>query len=51
MKYEAQFTLEGGADIEATDYEEALEMAKKEAERQYGHMVASEMFIEVYREE
>lgn len=47
MEYEAEFTLEGGARIEADSWEEAEEKAREEAERQYGAMVASEMFINV----
>lgn len=47
MTYEAEFTLEGGAEIEADNYEQALDEALKEAERQYGRLVASEMQIKV----
>lgn len=46
-KYEAEFTLEGGAEIEADSEEEAMKLALKEAERQYGHTVAREMMIDV----
>lgn len=47
MRYEAEFTLEGGAEIEAADRTEALQLARREAARQYGRRVAQEMTIAV----
>lgn len=51
MRYFAEFTLEDGTEIEADSYQEALGKAKKEAERLYGRVVASEIHINIEENE
>lgn len=46
-EYEIEFTLEGGADIIAEDFDDACIKAEQEAIRQFGESIANEMFIKV----